>query len=124
MFRPANRPRASSKLKSLICPRRSLSRSLSVSRANGAGGGDHLCAGIVRLGDDAVEPQFGQEWQEQEDPSVACVQPLTGAEVQEPPVRDERFFRPGQVFTSPLTGRSPSTIGDKKGGTLPRRNWA
>ena len=73
MFRPANSPRASSKLKSLMCPRRSLSRSLSVSRANGSGGGNHLCAGIVRLGDDAVEPQFRQEWQEQEDAGVACV---------------------------------------------------
>jgi hypothetical protein len=27
------------------------------------------------MGDDSVEPQFGQEWQEQEDASVARFQP-------------------------------------------------
>jgi hypothetical protein len=40
-----------------------------------AGSGDHFRAKIVRLGDDSVGPQFGQKWQEQEDPSVARFPP-------------------------------------------------
>ena len=65
-----------------------------------AGGGDHLRAGIARLDDDPVEPQFGQERQEQEDPGVACLQPPSGFEAQEPLVRDGGFFGAVPVFTT------------------------
>ena len=67
-FRPAKRPRPSSQLKSLIWLRRSLSRSFRASRLQqGAGGWDHLRAGIARLSDEVIEPQSGQQRQEQED---------------------------------------------------------
>ena len=51
-FRPANRPRASSKLKSLMWLRRSLSSSFRASRLSSAAcGGDHARAGIAGLAD-------------------------------------------------------------------------
>ena len=68
------------------------------------GSRDHFRASIVRLGDDSVEPQFGQKWREQEDPSVARFPPSSGPEVQKPLVGDGRFFRAGQVFTSERAG--------------------
>ena len=62
---------------------------------------------------------FARSGKNRKMPALRVCRGRTGAEVQEPPVRDGRFFRPGQVFTLPLTGRSPSTVGDKKGGNAP-----
>ena len=89
MFRPANRPSASSQLKSSIWLRRSLSSSFSASRdSSAAGGGDHLRAGISRLGDEPIEAELGQQRQEEEDARDACPQRTRCGQIEEPPIGD------------------------------------
>ena len=48
----------------------------------GAGGRDHLRAGIARLGDEVIEAESGQQRQEQEDARNGGAQPPSGLQVQ------------------------------------------
>ena len=124
-LRPANRPRASSKLKSSIWLRRSLSSSFSAnSDSNAAGGGDHLRAGIPGLGDEAVEAEPGQQGQEEEDARDARAERAAGREVQLSAVRDLGRFRAGRSSAAARPGRPPAAVREKKGGVTPRRQSA
>ena len=64
-------------------------------RQQGAGGGDHLRAGIPGRGDEAIEAEAGQEWQEEEDAHETRVERAAGGEVQLPGVGDFGLFRSG-----------------------------
>jgi hypothetical protein len=57
-------------------------------RQQGAGGGDHLRAGIAGRGDEAIEAEPGQEWQEEEGAHEPRVERAAGGEVQLPGVGD------------------------------------
>jgi len=64
-------------------------------RQQGAGGGDHPRAGIPGRGDEAIEAETGQEWQEEEDAHETRVERAAGGEVQLAGVGDLGLFRSG-----------------------------
>ena len=93
-------------------------------REQGAGGGDHLRAGIPGLGDEAIEAEPGQEGQEEEDARDARADRAAGLEVQLATVGD--FGRLGARSSLAGTGPegSPAAVGEKKGVATPRRQSA
>jgi hypothetical protein len=90
-------------------------------REQGAGSGNHCGAGIVSLGDESLEVQASQQWQEQEDTCDPSSPGLTGCEIQLPTIGDRGEFWTALVFARfPASGTSRS-IANEKGGGLPVR---
>src|SRR4051812_36109828 len=93
-------------------------------RQQGAGGGDHLRAGIPGRGDEAIEAETGQERQEEEDAHEARVERAAGGQVQLPGVGDLGLFRSGAASARRCPAGPSAAVGAKKGGVTPPRRSA
>src|SRR5215469_10407878 len=93
-------------------------------RQQGAGGGDHLRAGIPSRGDEPVEAETGQEWQEEEDAHEARVECAAGGEVQLPGIGDFRLFRSGAASARRWPAGPSAAVWTIKGGVTPPRRLA
>jgi hypothetical protein len=89
----------------------------------GAGGRDHLRAGIARLCDEVIEAESGQQRQEQEDARNGGAQPPSGLELQASSVGHLGHFGLGRRGL----GRTSGMRGGEKRGDEPERhrvrNW-
>ncbi len=85
---------------------------------------DHLRAGIPGLSDDPVEPEPGQEWQEEENARDARADRTTGLKIQLATVRDVGRLGVRSILPGTHPGRSSAAIGEKKGGAAPWRQSA
>ena len=93
-------------------------------REHGTEGGDHLRAGIARVGDEAVEAEPGQQWHEEEDPGDAGMERAAGREVQFSSVGDFGRLWVWSVWAGVWPEGSSASVGEKKGGATPRRQSA
>ena len=93
-------------------------------RQQGAGGGDHLRAGIPGLGDEPIEAEPGQEGQEEEDARDARAERAAGREVQLAAVGDVGRLGARSVSARTRAEGSPAAVREKKGGVTPRRRSA
>ena len=89
----------------------------------GAGGRDHLRAGIARLRDEVIEAELGQQRQEQEDARDGGAHAPSPLQVQASSVGHLGSLRPRRGGLSRTSG---ARGGEKRGGVPERhrvRNW-
>jgi hypothetical protein len=86
------------------------------------GSRDHLGAGIARLRDQGIEPESGEQGQEEEGPRHPSAEPPPRSQSQLAPIGDLRWVRLRRCAMAPLVAGSSIRRGGKKGGNWPVRH--
>jgi hypothetical protein len=87
-------------------------------------GGDHLRAGIPRLGDEAVEAEPGQKRHEEEESHDSRMERTAGREAQLSAVGDFGRFGAWLVLAGACPEWSSASVGEKRGVVTPPRQSA
>ena len=93
-------------------------------RQQGARGRDHPRAGIPGLGDEPIEAEPGQEWQEEEDARDTRANRAAGLELQLATICDVGRLGTRSPSARAFPERPPTAVREKKGGVMPRRQSA
>src|SRR5262249_6526128 len=80
------------------------------------GGRDHSRARVAGCGDDLIEAQLGQQWQEEKDTGHARLEPTWWHQAQKLLIRDGGHVGAVSIFAAPLARWSATAVEHKKGG--------